>query len=51
MGTVVMGLWSGYKCQMIEDIQSCRPEVKAKWTKQLQSYGHSKITIEECINA
>ena len=23
MGTVVMGLWSGYRCQVIEDIKSC----------------------------
>ncbi len=47
MGTVVMGLWSGCRCQVIEDIKSCNPEVKAsKADKQLQSYGHLKITIK-----
>ncbi len=54
MGTAVMGLWSGYRCQVIEDIKSCYPEVKAsKSVKRLRSYGHFKITIKndlECIN-
>ncbi len=47
MGTVFMGLWSGCKCQVIEDIKSCYPEVKAsKSDNWLQSYGHLKITIK-----
>ena len=46
MGTVVKGLWSGHGSQVIEDIKSSQPEVKAsKSDKVLQSYGHLKITI------
>ncbi len=42
--TVVMGLWSGYRCQVIEDFKSCYPEVKAsKSDKRLRSYSHLKI--------
>ncbi len=44
MGTVTRGLWSGYWGQMIEDIKSCQPQVKASQSdKQLRSYGHLKI--------
>ncbi len=55
MGTVVMVLWSGCMCQVIEDIKGCYPEVKArsKSDKRLRSCGHLKITIKndlECIN-
>ncbi len=45
MGTVVKGLWSGCGCQLIEDIKSSKPEVKAsKSDKWLQSCCHLKIT-------
>ena len=48
MGTCVMGLWSGYWCQVIEDIKSCYLEVKAtKLDKWLRSYGHLKINIKQ----
>ncbi len=48
MGTVVMGLWSGYGYQVIEDIKSCHPEVKASESdKRLQSYSHLTITITQ----
>ncbi len=54
MGLVVMGLWSGFWNQVIEDIKSCHLEVIArKSDKWLQSYGYLKISIKndlECIN-
>ena len=46
MGTVTSALWSGYCCQLIEDIKSCHPEVKpSKFDNLLQSYDRSKIII------
>ncbi len=47
MGTVIRYLWPGYSCQIIEDINSCQPEVEASQSdKQLRSYDRRlKITI------
>ena len=37
---------AGYLLEMIEDIKSCQPEVKAsKSDKQLRSYTHLKIRM------
>ena len=50
-----MGLWSGCRCQVIEDIKSCHPEVKASESdKRLQSYVMSILRLPlqtdlECI--
>ncbi len=46
MGTVVIVLWSGYGCQMIQNIKGSHSEVEAsKSDKWLRNYGHLRITI------
>ncbi len=45
MGTVTRGLWSAYWAQMVEDIESCQPEVESSQSyKRLRSYGWLKFS-------